>query len=102
MFGLKIYAYSKFVGSEGTKQETRVSEQSAGCLRARARSPTQGGLSLRESNLERGHHLVFLENKETIPYSLSLSLSLSQGWSLTRGGILTIRKRRNHNTRTIK
>ena len=44
--------------NEGTKQETRVSEQS-GCLRARACSPTQGGLSLRESNLERGHHLVF-------------------------------------------
>ena len=44
--------------TEGTKQETRVSEQS-GYLGARARSPTQGGLSLRESNLERGHHLVF-------------------------------------------
>ena len=45
------------------------------------------GLSLCESNWKRGAPPCFLENKETIPYSLS------QGWSLTQGGILTRRQR---------
>ena len=47
--------------NDGHKRgETRASAQSAGCLGARARSPTQVGVSLfvKIKQKQRGHHLV--------------------------------------------
>ena len=56
--------------NEDTKQETRVSEQS-GCLRARARSPTQGGgLSLREIKFEKRDTTLFYSYKEALSCTL--------------------------------
>ena len=62
--------------NESTKQETRVSEQ-LGCLRARARSPTQEGLSLCESNWKGGTTLFSREQGNYTVLSLSLRVGVS-------------------------
>ena len=63
--------------NEGTKQETRVSEQSAG-LRARARSPTQGGVSLFVKSNLKGGTTLFYSYKEALSCTLETH---SQGWN---------------------
>ena len=66
--------------NESTKQETRVSEQSAASGLVYAHQPK--GVSHFVNQIGKGGAPpCFLENKETIQYSLSLSLSLRVGVS---------------------
>ena len=88
--GLHTAFLSGGTKNEGTNQETRASEQS-GCLGARARSSTQGGVSLFANPIGNGAPACFIPTRK---------LSHAR-WKLTcKGRILTCssQRRNQHNT----